>query len=114
MGWTRLRRSRACKAIRRAAGEWQGTVLATFLGAHVPPPEFKQNPDKYVELLCAEILPKVARQKLARYVDVFCERGAFTLAQTERILRETAALWAALAGACGTVDEHSAGDDSRP
>jgi imidazolonepropionase len=81
---------KSLRAIRRAAGEWQGTVVATFLGAHVPPPEFKENPDAYVELLCAEILPKVARLKLARFVDVFCERGAFTLAQTERILRETA------------------------
>jgi imidazolonepropionase len=80
---------KSLRAIRRAAGEWQGTVLATFLGAHVPPPEFKENPDGYVELLCTEILPKVARQKLARYVDVFCERGAFTLAQTERILGAT-------------------------
>jgi imidazolonepropionase len=79
---------KSLKAIRRAAQQWQGTVVATFLGAHVPPPEFKEKPDKYVELLCAEILPKVARQKLAQYVDVFCERGAFTLKQTERILRE--------------------------
>jgi len=78
---------KSLRAIRRAAGEWQGTVVATFLGAHVPPQEFKDNPDEYVELLCAEILPKVARQKLARYVDVFCERGAFTLAQTEKILQ---------------------------
>src|SRR6266568_757023 len=79
---------KSLKAIRRAAGQWQGTVLATFLGAHVPPPEFKENPDEYVELVCTEILPKVARQKLAQFVDVFCEHGAFTLAQTERILRE--------------------------
>ncbi len=79
---------KSLKAIRRAAGEWQGTVVATFLGAHVPPPEFKEDPEKYVELLCAEVLPKVARQKLAQYVDVFCERGAFTLAQAERILHE--------------------------
>jgi len=77
---------KSLKAIRRAAEQWQGTVVATFLGAHVPPPEFKQEPEKYVELLCSEVLPKVARQKLAQYVDVFCERGAFTLAQTERIL----------------------------
>jgi imidazolonepropionase len=83
---------KSLKAIRSAAGEWQGTVVATFLGAHVPPPEFKENPEKYVELLCAEVLPKVARQRLAQYVDVFCERGAFTLAQTERILREAARL----------------------
>lgn len=81
---------KSLRAIRRAASEWQGTVVATFLGAHVPPPEFKEQPDKYVELLCKEVLPKVARQKLALYVDVFCERGAFTLAQTERILREAA------------------------
>ncbi len=79
---------KSLKAIRRAAGQWQGTVLATFLGAHVPPPEFKENPEEYVELVCTEILPKVARQKLAQFVDVFCEHGAFTLAQTERILRE--------------------------
>jgi imidazolonepropionase len=78
---------KSLKAIRRAAEQWQGTVLTTFLGAHVPPPEFTQEPDRYVELLCAEILPKVARQKFARFVDVFCEHGAFTLEQTERILR---------------------------
>jgi imidazolonepropionase len=78
---------KSLKAIRRAAQQWPGTVVTTFLGAHVPPPEFKQNPDKYVQLLCAEVLPQVARQKLAQYVDVFCERGAFTVAQAERILR---------------------------
>jgi imidazolonepropionase len=77
---------KSLRAIRRAAQQWQGTVVATFLGAHTPPPEFKQNPDSYVELMCAEVLPKVARQKLARYADVFCERGAFTVAQTQRIL----------------------------
>jgi len=79
---------KSLKAIRRAAREWQGTVVATFLGAHVPPPEFKQEPDKYVEVVCTEILPEVAKQKLAHFVDVFCERGAFSLEQTERILRE--------------------------
>jgi imidazolonepropionase len=79
---------KSLKAIQRAAQQWQGTVVATFLGAHVPPPEFKDKPDEYVELLCAEILPKVARLKLAQYVDVFCERGAFSLLQTERILGE--------------------------
>ncbi len=79
---------KSLKAIRRAAQQWPGTVVPTFLGAHVPPPEFQEKPEKYIELLCTEILPQVARQKLAKYVDVFCERGAFTLTQTERILRE--------------------------
>lgn len=83
---------KSLRAIRRAAAEWPGTVVATFLGAHVPPPEFKEDPDAYVELLCAEMLPKVVKGKLARYVDVFCERGAFTLQQTVRILREAVRL----------------------
>jgi imidazolonepropionase len=79
---------KSLKAIRRAAQQWQGTVLATFLGAHVPPPEFRRWPERYLDLVCEEILPMVAHQKLAQFVDVFCERGAFTLKQTERILRE--------------------------
>jgi imidazolonepropionase len=79
---------KSLKAIRRAGEQWQGTVVTTFLGAHVPPPEFKEDPEQYVELLCAEVLPKIARQKLAQYVDVFCERGAFSLEQTERIMRD--------------------------
>lgn len=82
---------KSLRAIRRAAQEWSGTVVPTFLGAHVPPPEFKANPDAYVDLICREMLPKVAKGKLARYVDVFCEQGAFTLKQTERILAEAAA-----------------------
>jgi len=83
---------KSLRAIRRAAECWQGTVVPTFLGAHVPPPEFKQNPDEYVELLCQQMLPRVARQKLAQYVDVFCERGAFTAAQTDGILQRAAEL----------------------
>jgi imidazolonepropionase len=58
----------------------------------VVPPEFEKTPQRYVELLCAEMLPQISRRKLAQYVDVFCERGAFTLAQTERIVREAAQL----------------------
>jgi imidazolonepropionase len=80
---------KSLRAIRCAAGEWQGTVVPTFLGAHVPPPEFRDDADRYVALLC-EMLPKIARQRLAQYVDVFCERGAFTPEQTERLLRKAA------------------------
>jgi imidazolonepropionase len=83
---------KSLRAIHRAARQWTGTVVATFLGAHVVPPEFEKTPERYVELLCAEMLPRISRRKLARYVDVFCERGAFTLAQTERIVREAAQL----------------------
>jgi imidazolonepropionase len=83
---------KSLKAICRAARQWTGTVVATFLGAHVVPPEFEKTPQRYVELLCAEMLPQISRRKLAQYVDVFCERGAFTLAQTERIVRAGAQL----------------------
>ncbi len=79
---------KSLKAIRRAAEQWDGTVVPTFLGAHVVPPEFEKKPERYVDLLCRELLPAVARRRLAQFVDVHCERGAFTLAQTERILRE--------------------------
>jgi len=72
-------------AIRDAARQWSGTVIATLLGAHVPPPEHKSNPEKYVELICEKMIPEVARKRLAKYVDVFVDRGAFTLAQCERI-----------------------------
>jgi len=83
---------KSLRAIRRAARQWTGSVVATFLGAHAVPPEFEKSPQRYVELLCAELMPSIARQKLAQYVDVYCERGAFTSAQTERIVSAAARL----------------------
>jgi len=76
---------KSLRAIRRAAQQWPGTVVSTLLGAHVVPAEFQQKPDEYVDLICREMIPKVAREELARFVDVFCERGAFTITQTEQI-----------------------------
>lgn len=71
-------------------------LVPTFLGAHAVPPEFKKRPDDYVDLLCQEMLPGVhawwrseASGRPLPFVDVFCERGAFDLAQSRRIL-ETA------------------------
>ena len=77
---------KALEAIRDAAKRWSGTVVATFLGAHVPPPEHKDNPDDYVDIVVNEMIPEVAKRRLAKYVDVFCEHKAFTPEQTERIL----------------------------
>jgi imidazolonepropionase len=77
---------KSLKAIRDSAKQWPGTVVPTLLGAHVVPPEFKSNADQYVQLVCDELIPQVAKKKLAQFVDVFCERSAFTLQQTERIL----------------------------
>jgi imidazolonepropionase len=57
-----------------------------LLAAHVVPQEYAKKPDEYVRKVCNEIIPLVAQKKLAKYVDVFCERGAFTLEQSEKIL----------------------------
>ena len=72
-------------AIQKASAKWGGTVVPTLLGAHVVPGEFRGRAQEYVELVCSEMIPKVARQKLARFVDVFTDRGAFTPEDTEKI-----------------------------
>ena len=59
--------------------------MPTLLGAHVVPGEFRGRAREYVELICSEMIPKVAKQKLARFVDVFTDRGAFTTEDTEEI-----------------------------
>jgi imidazolonepropionase len=61
-------------------------IVPTFLGAHVVPPEFRGRADEYVDLLCRRWIPQVAAEKLAEFCDVFCDRGAFTLAQARKIL----------------------------
>src|SRR5262249_7480134 len=78
---------KSLEAIRDAAAQWGGTVVATLLGAHVVAPEFRDDPEAYVRIVCEEMIPTVAEKNLAQFVDVFCERGAFTQEQSERILR---------------------------
>jgi len=127
---------KSLEVIREAAREWAGTVVPTFLGAHVVPPEYRDNPEEYVRIVCEEMIPAVAKReglprkaekqiprrlesarddnnkggldgtpegvplqssrddtraktsaRLAEFVDVFCERGAFTMEQSQRILR---------------------------
>ncbi|MDR3491419.1 MAG: imidazolonepropionase [Gammaproteobacteria bacterium] len=62
-------------------------VTLTFLGAHALPPEYKNKPDEYIELVCHEILPVLAAENLVDAVDIFCERIAFDLAQAERVFK---------------------------
>lgn len=61
-------------------------VVATFLGAHEVPAEYRPHADEYVELVVREMLPAVERHGLARYCDVFCEPGVFTVGQSRRVL----------------------------
>lgn len=63
------------------------TVIKTFLGAHTVPEEYQGRADEYVEFMCHEVLPRVAEERLAEIVDVFCETIGFNLKQTERMFQ---------------------------
>ena len=76
---------KSLEAIRQAASGWPGTVVPTLLGAHIVPKEFQGCSQKYVETVCLEMVPQAARRKLAQFVDVFCDKGAFTPEETEQV-----------------------------
>lgn len=78
------------RVIRRIKETAPLCVRATFLGAHAIPLEYKNNPDAYVDLLIDEMLPRVAQEELADFVDVFCDRGFFSVEYTDRILNVAA------------------------
>lgn len=63
-------------------------IKTTFLGAHAVPTAYKGNKDGYLDLIISEMLPKVAAEKLADYVDIFCEEGYFSVEDTHRLLSE--------------------------
>ena len=65
-------------------------IRATFLGAHAVARSYIGRQEEYVDLVCREMLPAVAHEKLADFVDVFCDKGFFTIEQTRRIMREAA------------------------
>jgi imidazolonepropionase len=74
------------RVIRRLRETTPIDIKATFLGAHSFPLAFREDPDRYVDLVVEEMIPAVAEEGLADFIDVFCERGFFTVPQTERIL----------------------------
>lgn len=82
--------------ILRAAGqlaeEYPVTITRTFLGAHALPPEYKNRPDAYIDRVCQEMLPAIAKEGLTDAVDVFCENIAFTTEQTENVFRAAKSL----------------------
>src|ERR1700730_5980417 len=61
-------------------------IVSTYLGAHLVPPEHADDPGKYVDWMCAEMLPRIRRQRLASFADVYCDRGAFTVDQSRQYL----------------------------
>jgi imidazolonepropionase len=76
---------KSLRAARRLGEVRPVTVAATFLGAHALPPEFKGDPDGYIDLVCREMIPAVAAEGLADAIDAFCEGIGFTPAQTRRV-----------------------------
>jgi imidazolonepropionase len=64
------------------------TVKTTFLGAHAVPKEYQGNKQGYMDHICTEMLPKVAEENLADFVDIFCEKGYFSVADTNQLLTE--------------------------
>ena len=74
------------RIIKKLAENYPITIKATFLGAHAFPIEYKDNHQGYIDLMINKMLPEIAKNKLADYVDVFCETGYFTVAQTEQIM----------------------------
>jgi imidazolonepropionase len=68
-----------------AEGPWE--LAPTFLGAHAVPQEYRDDRTGYLRLLCEEMLPEVARQRLADFCDVFCETGVFSVAESRQILK---------------------------
>ena len=65
-------------------------VCSTFLGAHAVPLEYKGRQSEYVDLIVSEMIPAVAKENLAQFIDVFCDKGFFTVEETDRMLAEGA------------------------
>ncbi len=72
---------------RRLQQDHKMDLVSTFMGAHAIPVEYKGDADGYIDLLCEEVLPAVKAEKLADYVDVFCEDSVFDVTQSEKMLR---------------------------
>lgn len=74
------------RVIKKLKENYPVAIKATFLGAHAFPTEFKENHSGYIDTLINEMLPKIAEEKLADYIDAFLETGYFSVEETERIM----------------------------
>ena len=80
------------RVIKRLKENTEVTIKATFLGAHAIPKEYKDNKEGYMDLVINEMLPIVASEKLADFVDIFCEKGYFTVNDTIRLIKAASKL----------------------
>jgi len=75
------------RVIKRLKDECPIEIKATFLGAHAFPKEFKDNHQGYIDMIVNEMIPAIAKEKLADYIDIFCERNYFSVEEMDTILR---------------------------
>lgn len=75
------------RVIGRVASAVPLDIVATFLGAHAVPEQYQNDPDRFIRLIIDEMLPQVKEQGIARFCDVFCETGVFTVEQSRRVLQ---------------------------
>lgn len=87
-GFTTEAELKMLRVIRKLKENSPLTIKANFLGAHGVPLEYKNNVDAFVDKIVEEMIPKVADEGLADFIDVFCDRGFFTVEQTDRMLNE--------------------------
>jgi imidazolonepropionase len=74
------------RVIKKLRENYNFPIKATFLGAHAFPSKYKNNNEGYINLIINEMLPKIAQENLAEFIDVFCEKGYFSVEDTDRIL----------------------------
>lgn len=74
------------RVIKKLAANYPISIKATFLGAHAFPLQYKENKQGYIDEIITKMLPEIAQNKLADYVDVFCETGYFSVEETEKIM----------------------------
>jgi len=86
-GLTTASEIKMLRVIRRLKDQFPIPIKATFLAAHAFPAEFKNDHQAYIDLIINEMLPQIAEEKLADYIDVFCEKGFFSVEETDQILK---------------------------
>jgi imidazolonepropionase len=74
------------RVIKRLSDTYPISIKASFLGAHAFPLKYKEDRKGYIDIIINEMLPEIAKNKLAEFIDVFCETGYFTVAETEQIM----------------------------
>ncbi|WP_125722847.1 imidazolonepropionase [Flavobacterium ustbae] len=75
------------RVIKKLAENYPISIKATFLGAHAFPTHYKENKEGYIDEIITQMIPEIAKNKLAQYVDVFCESGYFSVEETEKIMQ---------------------------